>query len=249
MRHLMRQLALFLIASLCLAVAGSPVARAQSLDGWGVVLIHGKGGNVRNLASLAAALSKEGAIIVQPTMSWTSRYRTYGETLNEIAGHVTALRNKGARRIALIGHSLGANVALGFGAQRGGVDAVVALAPGHQPDAFAARTAESLARAKNLVAAGRGGEVATFRDINQGAEFDIRTTAAAYVSFFDPSGPALMARNAGSLKGAKLLWVVGTEDRGARRVARGGEIATVQAGHFNTPSVGAAKVVAWLKAL
>jgi dienelactone hydrolase len=224
------------------------VAVAQNLGGWGVVLIHGKRGNTGNLDSLASALSRESAAVVKPTMSWSSRYRTYDETMGEIGGHVAALRSKGAKRIALIGHSLGANVALGFGAQRGGVDAIVALAPGHQPDRFADRTAESLARAQKLVVAGRGGEVASFRDVNQGAVFDVSTTAAAYVSFFDPSGPALMARNAGNLKGAKLLWVVGSGDPGARAVARGGEVVTVQTGHGDTPRVGESKVVAWLKA-
>ena len=100
---------------------------------------------------------------------------------------------------------------------------------------------------KSSSRAGRGGEVATFRDVNQGEVFDISTTAAAYVSFFDPAGPALMARNAGNLKGAKLLWVVGTGDPAARAAARGGEIVTVQAAHGNTPSVGTGKVVAWLR--
>ena len=244
----MRKGALFLMAVAWLAAAAPPVAAAQSLAGWGVVLMHGKGGPTGNLNSLAAALSKEGAIVVQPTMSWTSRYRTYGETMSEIGGHVAALRGKGAKRIALIGQSLGANVALGFGAQRGGVDAVVAVAPGHQPDRFLTRTHESLERAKHLVAAGRGSEVATFRDVNQGQMFDVSTTAAAYVSFFDPAGPAVMGRNAASLKGAKLLWVVGTEDAGARAVARGGDIVTVQAGHGRTPIVGAGQIVEWLKA-
>jgi pimeloyl-ACP methyl ester carboxylesterase len=239
--------ALYLIAVAWLTAAMSPPAVAQDLGGWGVVLIHGKGGNAGNVTGLASALSKEGARVVQPTMSWASRYRTYAETMSEIGGHVASLRAKGAKRIALIGHSLGANVALGFGAQRGSVDVIVALAPGHQPDRFAAQTAESLGRAKQLVAAGRGNDVATFRDVNQGATFDIRTTAAAYVSFFDPAGPALMARNAASLKGAKLLWIVGTQDPGARAAARGGEIVTVPAGHYDTPSVGINKVVAWLK--
>jgi dienelactone hydrolase len=243
----MRRPALYLFAVVWLTATVSHAAVAQSLGGWGVVLIHGKRGDTGNLAGLASSLSKEGAAVVQPTMSWTSRYRTYGETLSEIGGHVAALGSQGAKRIALVGQSLGANVALGFGAQHGGIDAVVALAPGHQPDRFAAKTAESLARAKKLVAAGRGSEVATFRDVNQGAEFDISTTAAAYVSFFDPSGPALMARNAGNLKGAKLLWVVGSADAGARAVARGGEIMTVQAGHGDTPNAGASKVVGWLR--
>jgi len=243
----MRKPALYLFAVVWLATAVPHVAVAQSLGGWGVMLIHGKRGNTGNLDGLASALSREGAVVIQPTMSWASRYRTYGETMSEVGGYVASLRGRGAKRIALVGHSLGANVALGFGAQHDGLDAIVALAPGHQPDRFAARTAESLARAQQLVAAGRGGEVATFRDVNQGAAFDIKTTAAAYVSFFDPSGPALMARNAGNLKGAKLLWVVGSGDPGARAAARGGDVVTVQAGHGDTPGAGASQVVTWLK--
>jgi pimeloyl-ACP methyl ester carboxylesterase len=242
------RLAFYLIVIAWMAATISHPGLAQSLGGWSVVLIHGKRGNTGNLETLASALSREGATVVQPTMSWAIRYRTYDETLSEVGDHISALRSKGAKRIALVGHSLGANVALGFAAQRGGVDAVVAIAPGHQPDRFAARTAESLERAKRLVAAGRGGEVANFRDVNQGVVLEISTTAAAYVSFFDPSGPALMARNAGKLKGSKLLWVVGTADPGARAAARGAESVTVQAGHGDTPVVAASKVVPWLSA-
>ena len=236
-----------LLAGLIFSMPG--LAGAKDLKGWGVVAMHGKGGRAGQMKEVAAALTAAGALVVSPTMSWSNGYRTYGQTLDEVAGHIESLRAKGATRIALVGQSLGANVALGYGAQRGGVNAIVALAPGHRPDAFAGKSAESLARAKQAVAAGRGSEVGSYLDTNQGHIFEVRTTAAAYVSFFDPAGPAIISRNAAALKGASLLWVVGTDDASARAVIRGGKIITVPGGHSETPQVSAGEVVAWLQAL
>ncbi len=244
----MRKAIVHLVALVCFA-SFALVAEAKDLKGWGVVVMHGKGGNPGNMASVASALSAAGAKVVNPSMSWASGYRTYNEALNEMAGHIASLRSQGATRIALVGHSIGANVALGYGAQRGGVAAIAAMAPGHQPDRFISKTGESLARAKQAVAAGRGNETGTYIDSNQGRDFEIRTTAAAYVSFFDPAGPALMGRNAGALKGAALLWVVGTGDAGAKAVASGGKIITVPGNHFETIAAGAKDVAAWLESL
>jgi pimeloyl-ACP methyl ester carboxylesterase len=201
------------------------------------------------MSQVSSALTAAGAIVVTPAMSWSNGYRTYAQTLDEVAGHIAALRAKGASRIALVGQSLGANVALGYGAQRGGVNAVVAMAPGHRPEAFAAKSAESLARAKQAVAAGQGSAVGSYLDTNQGRVFEVRTTAAAYVSFFDPAGPAVMSRNASSLKGASLLWIVGNGDAGAQAVAHGGKIVRVSGGHFETPKIAAPEVVNWLQSL
>jgi len=237
------------VAVIALLLSAPNLAAAKDLKGWGVVVMHGKGGNPGNTASVASALSAEGAKVVNPSMSWASGYRTYNEALDEVARHVASLRSQGATRIALVGHSLGANIALGYGAQRGGVAAVVAMGPGHQPDRFIGKTKDSLARAKQAVAAGRGGETGTYLDSNQGRDFEIRTTAAAYVSFFDPAGPALMSKNAANLKGAKLLWVVGTGDPGAQAVARGGKVVTVSGSHGQTPAAGAKDVVTWLESL
>ena len=58
-----------------------------------------------------------------------------------------------------------------------------------------------------------------------------------------------MSRNAAALKGASLLWVVGTGDAAAQAVARGGKTITVPGGHFETPKVSAPEIVAWLQSL
>lgn len=234
------------VAVIALLLSAPNLAAAKDLKGWGVVVMHGKGGQPGSMSSVSSALTTAGASVVTPTMSWSNGYRTYSATLDEVAGHIASLRAKGATRIALVGQSLGANVALGYGTQRGDVQAIVAMAPGHFPERFASKSAASLARAKQAVAAGRSNETGSYFDTNQGKDFEVRTTAAAYVSFFDPAGPAVMGRNAGNLKVRNLLWIVGTGDAGARAVAKGGKVVTVSGGHFETPKVSAPEVVSWL---
>ncbi len=233
--------------TLFVLVAGTLSAAAADLSGWGIVLLHGKGGGPGGMRPVEAALRAAGASTVAPTMSWSSGYVTYEQALDEVGAYVRQLKGQGAKRIAIVGQSIGANVALGYGAQRRGINAVVAMAPGHQPDRFYPRTQESLERAKAMIAAGHGNETASFLDINQGAVSTVQTTAAAYASFFDPKGKAVISRNAGA-GGAKLLWVVGTGDPGAQQVARGGRVVTVPAGHFTTVQAGAQDVVEWLRA-
>ena len=242
----MRKVVIHVAAAAALLLSAAAAAVAADLKGWGVVVLHGKGGNPASMANVTAALSAAGAVVVAPSMSWASGYATYDQSLDEVAGHVAALRGRGATRIALVGHSLGANVALGYAARRDGIAAVVAMAPGHQPDKFIGKTSGSLQRAKAAIAAGRGNEIGSYTDINQGREFVVRTSAAAYVSFFDPAGAALMGRNAAWLRGARLLWVVGSGDPGAQAVTHGGKVITVSASHMGTPGAGAADVVAWL---
>jgi pimeloyl-ACP methyl ester carboxylesterase len=222
-------------------------ASAIELKGTTVILIHGKGGGQGPLQPLAAALKAEGANVVLPRMSWVSGYRTYEQTLGEVQAAVQRARGG---RVVLMGHSLGANISMGYAARVGGVAAVVALAPGHRPDFIASQTQDSVAQAKAMVAAGRGQEKAQFLDFNQGRTFPVTTTAAAYVSFFDPSGPAASAAQ-GSGVGGPVLWVIGTGDRAAMNdrapYSRGTRI-EVSAGHQDTPRVAVRQVIDWLRA-
>lgn len=243
-----------IIASVIAAFLGfsslAGAASAMELKGTAVILIHGKAGGQGPLQPLAAALKAEGASVALPRMSWVSGYRTYEQTLGEVQAAVQRARASGAARVVLMGHSLGANISMGYAARAGGVAAVVALAPGHRPDFIASQTEDSLARARAMVAAGRGQEKARFLDFNQGRTFPVTTTAAAYVSFFDPSGPAASAAQ-GSGVGGPVLWVIGTGDRAAMNdrapYSRGTRI-EVSAGHQDTPRVAVRQVVDWLRA-
>jgi pimeloyl-ACP methyl ester carboxylesterase len=181
--------------------------------------------------------------------------------LTQIDRTIEELKSQGAARIVVGGQSLGANAAIGFAARRGaGLAGVVVLAPGHTPERMKRPDlVESVGKARQLVAAGRGSDVDTFADLNQGRTFPVKGTAAAYLSFFDPAGPAVIPRNAAGMPAVPLLWVIGRGDpliglgrdyafsKGAKHAKS--RYVEVDAGHEDTPHAARAAVVAWLKSL
>lgn len=262
MKHLFR-LMLFL-AGLCAAPLAAH-GQGYALRGYGVVLMHGKFGTAGAfLGGLKAALEREGAIVVTPEMPWSLRRiydASYEDAMLEIDRAVEDLRRRGATKIAVGGHSMGANAALGYAARREGLAAVIALAPGHPQDTWfmQLRTRSGLKRAREMVAEGHGDVVATFPDTAQGVPFPVRTTANIYLSLFDPEGAAAMPRNAEAMGPVPLLWVVGIADpiffkgreyvfdRGAKNPkSRYIEIAGT---HMTTPFQARHMVVDWLKSL
>jgi len=237
---------------------------AAGLQGTGVVFLHGKGVWVGAFdGGIPSALEAEGAAVASPEMPWSFGRMygaTYDEALREIDAAVAGLRRKGASRIVVIGHSLGANAAIGYAARRGGVAAVVALSPGHLPETaeMRARTGDAVIEARRLLAAG---DVArrTWPDRIQGIPTFATASPAVYLSMFDPDGPAVIPKNAAALRGVPLLWVVGTSDP---IFARGRDYAfaraprnpksrylEVPAGHLTTPRAARSEVVEWLKSL
>lgn len=230
------------------AAGGIGSAFAAIGPGTAVVLIHGKAGGQGPLQPLATALRREGVAVSLPAMSWRSRYRTYEQTLGEVAAHVAAARRRGASKVILAGHSLGANISLGYAAMAGDISGVVAMAPGHRPDFIATATGDALARARQMMAAGQGRQNASFLDFNHGRTYPITTTAEAYLSFFDPGGPAARAAAASGVR-VPVLWVIGTGDRPAMRdrapYATGSRI-EVNADRQRTPVVAVQQIVQWI---
>jgi pimeloyl-ACP methyl ester carboxylesterase len=244
-------------------------AAAQALAGYGIVLLHGKGGQPGgNIASLATALEAEGAAVVMPKMAWAGaqgrpeKYDvSYEQALAPIKAAVDQLKAR-ASKVLVAGQSLGANAAIGYAARHGaGLAGVIALAAGHTPEraGFRDRFASEVARAKQLVASGRGGALETFADTNQGNTFQVRATPSAYLSFFDPSGPAVIPRNAKAMLSLPLLWVIGRRDRLAQ-AGRGyafdlapkhpkSSYLEIDADHVGTPTAARREVIAWLKTL
>jgi hypothetical protein len=93
--------------------------------------------------------------------------------------------------------------------------------------------------------------------MNIRGSFVINTTAAIYLSFFDPTGPASMPDNSSRLR-APLLWVAGTADRFqtgpdyafSRAPANPlNRYVTVDADHLGTPTASRDAVLAWLREL
>jgi pimeloyl-ACP methyl ester carboxylesterase len=247
---------MLVLAALLLA---APAAQAAD----GVVLLHGKNGTPdRFIANLAAELERVGFIVERPEMPW-SRQRGfdagYEQAMAEIDAAVARLKMRGALRVAVAGHSLGGNAALGYAARRPGLWALIALAPAHTPELNAQRLAPSLAKAREMAAAGRGKEKAGFTDVNMGKEFAVTTTPDIYLSYHDPAGPALMPANAAAIaKPLPILWVVGERDKLTRPAEYAFAKATAHpasrylslpADHTEAPDVAAEAVVEWLQGL
>jgi pimeloyl-ACP methyl ester carboxylesterase len=262
----MRKITFAATAGLVWLIAQTPApVHAQALAGTGVVLMHGKTGSPgNNLSELAAALRKEGAVVVMPEMPW-SRSRIYNasyqDAMREIEGAVADLRKRGAKSVVIAGQSIGANAAIGYGVRHDDIAAVIAIAPGHNPQAesFRKRTGASVLEAKKLEAAGQGDKVQSFVDFNQGRVFDVRASAKVYLSYLDPDGPAAMGRNAAAMKPVPFLLAIGREDQffdRARRVVYmpaaknpKSRYVEVGGGHMATPRLAAGAIVDWLKSL
>ena len=239
-------------------------ARAAEND-VGVILLHGKGGLPSgNIRGLAAALQAKGYLVSAPTMPWAKDRiydASYEDAMGEIDRELETLRQKGAKLVVVGGHSLGANVALGYGARRSGLGGIIALAPAHSPESpiFGKRVGSDVVRARGLVAAGKGKEKQRFSDLNQGSLMEVDATAEVYLSWLDPDGPAVMPRSAAAFKApTPLLIVNGSGDR----TAAGKDyifdkapphpkssFVIVTTDHFSVPSAAIQEVAAWLATL
>lgn len=192
-------------------------ASARAAELFGVVVVHDKGYTPEKyLAEAVRILRNVGFLVEVPEMPW-SRKRgfdaSYQQSLVEIGLAVGELRAKGAKQVAIVGHGLGANAALGYAATRPDVFALIALAPSHDPERSRDVFLADLRKAHEMVLSGRGKERSAFMDVRHGKDYDLSTTAEIYLSYSDPEGPAVMPRTVlGISPPVPLLWVVGTND-------------------------------------
>ncbi len=254
------------LAGLCAALM-PPSALAQ--ERVGILMLHGKSpGNPNdpNFSPLKARFEGEGWLVRLPDMPWSrTRYLdgNWDQAMQEIAGHVRALREQGATRIVLMGHSMGVPAAVGHAVRGGDVQALVLLAPGHVPllyDTLPGLSAvhDSIVKARELVAAGKGGERERFIDINQGRQQPLITTAANFQSYFDPAGDAEMSVTAPRLPaGLPVFTAVGEKDPLFGRIRAylvdklpansRNRYLEVPGGHLETPRAAYDAMVEWIK--
>lgn len=261
------QIALAALAAFFIQATVS-VAQTQTApqDRIAVLLLHGKNpgsANDPNFQRLKSKLDEEGMITLMPDMPWSARRYIDGDwdkAMAEIDSHVESLRGKGATKIVIAGHSMGCPAAMGYAAKKGNVDALALLAPGHIPVFYAGAspTRESIEEAWRLVAAGQGDIRRDFNDNNQGRAQQVRTTAKAYLSYFDPASEAEMSVTAPKIpQQTAVLWVVGDGDAIANRGRAyvfdklqpnpKSQYLQVNANHLTTPMVARDAVAAWIK--
>lgn len=160
----------------------------------GVVLMHGKGGSpTKHVSELASSLETRGFLVANLEMPWSGR-RNYDVDVRtaeeEIESALKTLRDKGAKKVFVAGHSQGGLFALYFGGKHV-VDGVIAIAPGGNVGnpTFREKLGEHVTMARKLIAEGKAGEKTTLADF-EGAKgtYPITATPAAYLTWFDPEG-------------------------------------------------------------
>jgi esterase/lipase len=168
---------------------------------------------------LAIDLYEDGFLIESPRCAW-SKLNKYSDPVDIalskcITPRINRLKKRGANKIVILGNSLGANAAIRAGVVIDGIDAIVAMAPGHTPEHE--RTRENLDAdirdAKEKINSGNGQEKIEFEDFDQGQKKLLEVSAENFLSWFDPEGKAVMGLNAPKIKaGTAFLWIAGKDD-------------------------------------
>lgn len=239
------------------------VSAAYAEDKIGVVFMHGKLSPTTAHKSFRDSLESKGFLLSAPEMPWSKNRRfdkPYAESLNEIDAAVADLRAKGAKYVLVGGHSMGGNAALYYGTERK-VDGLFLLAPAHIPqsDLFRNAFVESVANAKAMVASGKGAERGPFNDmeLSGGGSYIVNTTAATYLSYFEPESAANMEATVARLApGVPLLMVVSSNENPDIRaiedrvyVAIPGDkkkLLEISAPHREVPAASKEQVASWL---
>jgi len=92
---------------------------------------------------------------------------------------------------------------------------IVTIATAHDPHIakkILEVTADSVKKAKQMVAEGNGKEKATFKDVNSGRISSFPATAEYYVSFYDPQSLPSLKIEIPKIK-LPVYWVVGSGDK------------------------------------
>lgn len=267
-RHFPAFLSALAITCAALAASVAPLTAAAQ-QRIGVLMLHGKNpGNNQdpNFKPLKASFEREGWLVSLPDMPWSrGRYLegNWDKAMTEMAAHVKTLRDQGATKIVIVGHSLGSPAALSHAARGGDAGALVLLAPGHIPLGYYTYPGlkvvhDSIDEARALVAAGKGDSRERFSDINQGKQQNVVTTAKDFLSYFDPASDAEMSVTAPRVPATTaVMTVIGEKDPLFSRIKAyfvdklpanpKNKYLEVSGGHLDTPRVASDEIIKWIK--
>lgn len=202
MTHATRRI--LLLAAALLAPLTPATATAQNAPAIGVITLHGKGGGPGGLIKpLADGLAAKGFSVMNLDMTWSNK-RRYDKDVNSAIEEVRAaaeqLRGKGAKAVFVAGHSQGAVFAIHY-ATRHKVDGLVIIAPGGDVSTsfYRQQVAADVSKAREMVNAGKGGEVGEFDEVEGNQRWTVRTTAATYLEWFDPEGAMNQLKSSAAL--------------------------------------------------
>ena len=233
----------------------------------GIVIMHGKGGSpTKYVGELAQALEGKGYLVANLEMPWSGK-RDYDAGVaaadQEVETALAAMRGKGAQKVFVAGHSQGGLFALHFGDAHV-VDGIIAIAPGGNVASPLVRNklGDSVAQARQLIAAGKGEEKTRLQDFEfSKGTYPIVTTPKLYLDWFDPSGAMNEVKAAKTMNPATpVLYVAPTQDYpGLRRIKQlmfGSlpanpltKLYEPDASHVEAPTASIDEIVAWTSAV
>ena len=215
---------------------------------------------------LAIDLYEDGFLIESPHCAW-SKLKKYSDPVDIslskcITPRINRLKKRGANKIVILGNSLGANAAIRAGVVIDGIDAIVAMAPGHTPEHERTRDIldADIRDAKEKINSGNGQDKIEFEDFNQGQKKLLEVSAENFLSWFDPEGKAVMGLNAPKIKaGTAFLWIAGKDDIISDGTGKSiydsappnpkSKFIHVEGGHRDVRKFGKEIIINWLKAL
>lgn len=187
----------------------------------GFLILHGKSSGPAvpdcSVTPLAAKLAENGYLVDYEAYSWeTSRIylTTFESTTEEIQAGIKRLRDRGATRIHLVGHSMGGNIAIYYAINNSDFDSLIGLATAHNVHHPTLRYVVkwSVEKARELVAQGND-EPSEFVDWNVTDILARTVKPSCYLSYFDFDGNANMALNVKKItRTLNVLMIGGVND-------------------------------------
>jgi dienelactone hydrolase len=104
------------------------VVHAQDM---GVVVLHGMRG--MPMQGFVSSLEAAGFLASSPELPWSRRRNhdgTYDQGLVEVGQAIEEVKKRGAKRVVIVGYSMGSGAALDFVAAHGNLAGVIVMAPG-----------------------------------------------------------------------------------------------------------------------
>ena len=228
----------------------------------GIVLLHGIGATGAAMEPLAARWRQNGWTVSTPDLPYGgnaafSRDVAAAEAI--VQAELEKLRKSGAERLVMAGFSIGGFFAAHM-AGRAQVDALVSIAPNGGADMK--KLDDQLARARELIAQGRGSQPTLLYDaaVVGSERYELpAATPAAYVSWYDPNGAMNWRAVWQRLRpGTPVFLVVPTKDlANLRKVKRelweglpahrANKLYEPRADHLGASMASADAAAAWLK--
>jgi alpha-beta hydrolase superfamily lysophospholipase len=233
----------------------------------GIVVMHGKGGSpAKHVSDLASALKAHGYMVTNLEMPWSGR-RDYDVDVQaadtEVERALNAMRQQGAQKLFIAGHSQGGLFALHYGGSHL-VDGIIAIAPGGNVGSTIAqeKLGEYVEAARKLVEQGKVEEKTKFADF-EGSKglYPLITTPAIYLSWFDPQGAMNQITAEQNINPAiPVLFIAPTGDYpGLRKIKQTmfnalpknphTKLYEPNSSHLEAPSASESAIIEWISAI